>query len=108
MHPGRVAILEALRYEEACVCHLETLLERRQSYISQQLAVLRQVGLVTDRRDGPNAYYRVARPEVFTVLDAARTITGEAGQRESLERLTQCPCPKCTPDDGGTREAISP
>jgi DNA-binding transcriptional ArsR family regulator len=51
-HPARLAILEELRKGEHCVCHLEALLEARQSYVSQQLAVLREAGLISDRRDG--------------------------------------------------------
>jgi len=46
MQPARVAILVQLRDGEQCVCHLEAILGYRQAYLSQQLAVLRQVGLV--------------------------------------------------------------
>ena len=60
-HPVRLQILEVLlRDGEACVCHLEAHLGQRQAAISQHLAKLRQVGLVTDRRDGWNVYYSVA------------------------------------------------
>ena len=71
MHPARLAILEILRGGEQCVCHMEAVLGLRQAYISQQLMVLRQAGLVTDRRDGWNIFYQVIRPEVYEVLDAA-------------------------------------
>ena len=43
-HPVRLQILDALRREARCVCHLETVLQRPQPYISQQLAVLRSEG----------------------------------------------------------------
>ena len=48
-HPARLAILEILREGEQCVCHMETYLGQRQAYISQQLSVLREAGLITDR-----------------------------------------------------------
>ena len=51
-HPARLAILEILRDGEHCVCHMEAHLGFRQAYISQQLSVLRDAGLVQDRRDG--------------------------------------------------------
>ena len=70
-HPSRLAILQVLRDGEECVCHLEAALGLRQAYISQQLMVLRQVGLVTDRREGWNVFYRVVKPEVYALLDAA-------------------------------------
>ena len=76
-HPTRIAILNILRDGEHCVCHLEAYLGLRQSYISQQLAVLREAGLIQDRRDGWNIFYRVINPRVFTVLDAVEAFTGK-------------------------------
>jgi DNA-binding transcriptional ArsR family regulator len=48
MHPARLAILNVLRTGEACVCHMEAALGYRQAYLSQQLMVLRDAGLVDD------------------------------------------------------------
>jgi len=69
-HPSRLAILGILRDGEHCVCHMEAYLGLRQAYISQQLAVLREVELILDRRDGWNIYYRVINPQIYAVLDA--------------------------------------
>ncbi len=98
MHPARLAILDVLRDGEQCVCHMEATLGYRQAYVSQQLAVLREAGLVRDRRDGWNTFYWVTEPGVFTVLDAARAIVGgaeTAGQPPNP--ATNCSCPKCAP-----------
>lgn len=96
MHPARLAILATLRGGEECVCHLEARLGYRQAYISQQLAVLREAGLVRDRRDGWNVYYWVAQPAVFALLDTARAMVGGPdAPGESAGRLADCPCPKC-------------
>ncbi len=78
-HPKRMAILEALREGERCVCELEEDLGLRQSYVSQQLTVLREAGLVCYRKDGWNAYYRIGRPEVYTLLEMATVIRAELG-----------------------------
>jgi DNA-binding transcriptional ArsR family regulator len=97
MHPARLAILDVLRHGEECVCHIENRLGYRQAYISQQLAVLRDAGLVQDTRDGWNIYYRVARPEVFALIDVARTMVGlPVTHRTSTARHADCPCPKCS------------
>ncbi len=96
-HPTRVAILEALRGGEQCVCHLEAALGLRQAYLSQQIAVLREAGVLQDRRDGWNIYYHVARPEVFTVLDAAAALTGQSAADSLRPPIQGCPCPKCAP-----------
>jgi DNA-binding transcriptional ArsR family regulator len=38
-HPSRLEILELLRDGEACVCHIQAMLDLRQAYISQHLNV---------------------------------------------------------------------
>lgn len=78
-HPKRLAILEALRGKELCVCELEAELALRQAYVSQQLTVLREAGLVCYHKDGWNVYYRIARPEVYTLLEMATLIHGGLG-----------------------------
>ena len=102
MHPGRLAILEILRNGEECVCHMEAMLGFRQAYISQQLSVLREAGLVEVRRDGWNIFYRVIEPRVFMVLDAAASLAGQvkrANARNSARpaKVPNCRCPKCSP-----------
>jgi len=98
MHPTRLAILDLLRHGEQCVCHLEAHLGKRQAYISQQLMVLREAGLVVDERDGLNSYYRVTNPQVFTLIDTARAMYGvEMDTRHIGAPAAACPCPRCNP-----------
>jgi ArsR family transcriptional regulator len=90
--------LDILRDGEACVCHIEAALGQRQSYVSQQLSVLREAGIVQDRRDGWNVHYRVVQPQVFALLDVATTMTGgQLNQRKNMHstELDNCPCPRC-------------
>ena len=95
-HATRLAILDLLRDGEQCVCHIETALGLRQAYISQQLMVLKQAGFLEARRDGLNLYYRVSKPEVFSVLDALRFATGVFPKvPQHKHAKTDCPCPKC-------------
>lgn len=95
-HPARLAILSILRNGEHCVCHMEAHLGFRQAYISQQLAILREAGLIQDRRDGWNIFYRVADSKIYSILDAVQAVVGEdkaPGPKEPV----QCPCPMCNP-----------
>jgi DNA-binding transcriptional ArsR family regulator len=94
-HPVRLSILEILRDGEQCVCHMEATLGLRQAYISQHLMVLREAGVLADRRDGWNMYYRVVKPEVFAVLDAMYTLTGNRVKIRHQHANSECPCPKC-------------
>ena len=99
MHPARLEILDILRDGEHCVCHIEAALGYRQAYISQQLMVLREAGLVQDRRDGWNMYYRVVQPGVYDVIDSARQTTGDSktAARRKSARVVSCTCPSCQP-----------
>ena len=107
MHPSRLMILETLRDGEQCVCHLEAVLGCRQSYISQHLMVLREAGLVEDRRDGARIFYRVIKPEVFDLVEYANRLNGEQQVHISQVKLTDCPCPKCNPagEAGAAKES---
>jgi ArsR family transcriptional regulator len=100
-HPARLAILEALRQGEACVCHLEALFGWRQAYLSQQLMVLRAAGLLADRREGWNVYYRVARPEVYTLIDALHQVSGSKETMSIPTMVSSCTCPRCQAKDTG-------
>ena len=99
-HPARLHILDVLSRGEACVCHLTTILQRRQPYVSQQLMILRKAGLVRVRRDGPVVYYRLADEHVVRFLEDGRDLLrarGEAGAFPEIPAppVEGCPCPKC-------------
>lgn len=58
-HPSRLMILDALEGREACVCDLTELVGADQSTVSKHLAVLKQAGLVEDRKDGVMVFYKL-------------------------------------------------
>jgi ArsR family transcriptional regulator len=91
-HQGRLHILDELRRDEACVCHLQAVLRRPQAYVSQQLRVLREAGIVADRKDGLLVYYRLVDPQTEHLLEETLGPPGEAS------RPPACPCPKCNSD----------
>jgi ArsR family transcriptional regulator len=95
-HPARLSILEILRDGEHCVCHMEAHLGLRQAYISQQLAVLREAGLIHDRRDGWNVFYRVANPHIFEVLSAMEQIAPASETAPHKHSAVPCNCPTCS------------
>lgn len=98
MHPTRLAILDILRDEEQCVCHMEAILGLRQAHISQHLMVLREAGLVADRREGWNIFYRVTQPKIYMVIEAMRNfseVENRIAQKPSPTTKFPCLCPKC-------------
>lgn len=95
-HPERLRILDVLRRDAECVCHLEALLGKPQPYVSQQLRFLRQAGLIGDEKEGQNVYYRLVDPEVKAWLDQVLgPATGQDPEMAAHKRAIACPCPKC-------------
>ncbi len=102
--PARLRILLALGYREACVCHLEAWLGYRQAYISQQLMLLRDAGLVTNQRAGKHIFYALAvdAQHLANLIQAATRMAGYP-EREPLitapaALFPNCPCPHCNPE----------
>jgi DNA-binding transcriptional ArsR family regulator len=103
-HPVRLQILQVLEQEgNACVCHLEKRLGQRQAYISQQLAVLREAGLVIDQRDGLNVFYSTRTGHIGPLLEAAEVVAAavsdqadplDFGAVKSVDPA-DCGCPSC-------------
>lgn len=94
--PTRVRLLALLIREELSVAELQEILGMGQSRISSQLALLRTVNLVTDRREGKNAFYslRAHLPaKTHALIKAAIESVGElpviGEDRENLDRILQ-------------------
>ncbi|HVO35927.1 MAG TPA: metalloregulator ArsR/SmtB family transcription factor [Gemmatimonadales bacterium] len=64
----RLRILDRLRGGEQCVCELTDLLEAGQSLLSFHLKVLKDAGLVTDRREGRWMHYAL-NPEAVAEIE---------------------------------------
>jgi ArsR family transcriptional regulator len=73
-HPVRIRILELLRDGERTVSELQEDLDIEPSTVSQQLAVLRGRNLVVGRKEGTSVHYRAIDPQVFDLLDTARSM----------------------------------
>ena len=95
-NPVRVQILLAIGTGEACVCHLESLLELRQAYISQQLMTLRKKKIITSRREGKYIYYRLVNPDILGVIQSAGELVGVAKDSFIIQDHSSCECPKCS------------
>ena len=98
-HPERLRILDALRRDAECVCHLETLLGKPQPYVSQQLRILRDAGVIADEKQGQNVFYRLRDHELARWLDAILgNIRGSEATGTQHQTIDTCVCPKCRPD----------
>ena len=92
--PTRLRLLALVMREELSVAELQEILGMGQSRISSQLALLRQAGLVTDRREGKKAFYSLRAqlaPKHLALLRAATDSVSElpalSDDRDNLDRI---------------------
>ena len=100
-HPMRLEILAILQRSDECVCHLSAALAKPQPYVSQQLALLRKAGLITDHNEGTYVFYGLAEAAAERVAGVLAALAGsevEAGRGH--QRVAGCNCPRC--EAGGT------
>jgi DNA-binding transcriptional ArsR family regulator len=73
-HPARIRMLEILVRGGRTVQELQEALALDQPIVSQQLAVLRNQGIVSARKEGLSVRYALNDPLVGELLDLARRI----------------------------------
>jgi len=73
----RLMILHELRDGEASVGQLVSSLGLPQSNVSQHLAILRERGIVTTRREGTTVYYSLANPKIGEACDLVREVLAD-------------------------------
>jgi ArsR family transcriptional regulator len=85
----RLEILDMLRGGERCVCELTDALEAAQSRLSFHLRVLKEAGLVTDRKEGRWSYYTIV-PEALAELHDVSVALQPTSQRRELRKIGRC------------------
>jgi ArsR family transcriptional regulator, arsenate/arsenite/antimonite-responsive transcriptional repressor len=83
----RLSILQRLRMGERCVCDLTDALDAAQSRLSFHLKVLKDAGLVSDRREGRWMYYTLNTDVLAEVGELAH---GLAAAPSAAERRDGC------------------
>lgn len=87
-NPVRLMIIDCLRDGEKCVCEIVNQLKEEQSNISKSLGILKSNGLIKDRKEGLNVYYRLnlcCINEFFCCLD--NIISENLNQQKELVEM---------------------
>jgi ArsR family transcriptional regulator len=83
-HPLRLRILCMLGDSEICVRNIVDAVGTTQSNISQHLAILREKGVLSTRKDANRVFYRISDPRTLQLVSMMREVfCGEqaGGQR---------------------------
>ena len=73
-HPSRLAMVVALADGEMCVCKLQEIVGSDMSTVSKHLAVLKAAGIVSDRKQGLQVFYRLEVTCIKCFLDCADAV----------------------------------
>lgn len=84
----RLAVLDMLRHGERCVCELQDELDAAQSRLSFHLRVLKDAGLVSDRKEGRWSYYSL----VPSAMEAAHDLVSGLARDGHAHDATRAPC----------------
>ncbi|HEX6615535.1 MAG TPA: metalloregulator ArsR/SmtB family transcription factor [Gemmatimonadales bacterium] len=83
----RLAVLEMLRDGERCVCELQDALDAAQSRLSFHLRVLKEAGLVRDRKEGRWSHYSLVPDTLGVAHDMVRALATETSGRRGRKGL---------------------
>ncbi len=86
--PTRLEILEFLRPGEKCVCEIVPHVGLIQPVVSRHLKILKECGLVKDRKDGTRRLYSVTEPAIFDIIDAATPGLTDLLSKRIIEQIT--------------------
>lgn len=77
-HPLRVALAEALRDGEVCVCDLAERVGSERSNVSRHLAVMLQAGVLSSRKEGLQVFYTLRTPCILDFLSCATRVVTQS------------------------------
>jgi DNA-binding transcriptional ArsR family regulator len=99
--PGRLMLLCHIAQKERSVGEIQEDLDFKQPALSQQLAELRQAGVVQTRRESRQVYYSIADDRVAVVMKMLTQVFCGAGSSEAL------PASQAVSPSEGTSPSVS-
>jgi len=85
--PVRLEILEFLRDGEKCVCEIIPHVKLIQPVVSRHLKILKDCGMVKDRKDGNKRLYSITDQRLLEIVDAVTPALADALSRRIIEQI---------------------
>jgi ArsR family transcriptional regulator len=85
--PIRLEIVEFLRGGEKCVCEIIPHIGVIQPLVSRHLRILKDCGLVKDRRDGVRRLYSITDNKILETIDSLTPATIASFSRRVIEQI---------------------
>jgi ArsR family transcriptional regulator len=72
---NRLKIIKLLKEGELCACELTVALSNSQSTVSHHLSVLKNAGMIKERKEGKWSYFRLSDGAIIELLNQAQLLT---------------------------------
>lgn len=79
-HPSRLMMIDALAEGEKCVADLQQIVGSDMSTVSKHLSVLRNAGLVDDRKQGLQVFYSLRVPCIINFFGCVEAVMDQRTQ----------------------------
>jgi len=88
-HPSRLMMIDALAEGEKCVCELQQLVGADMSTVSKHLSVLRNAGLVDDRKQGLQVFYSLRVPCIINFFGCVEAVMEQRSEAAAAYSATR-------------------
>ena len=85
--PVRLDILDFLRNGEKCVCEIIPHVKLIQPVVSRHLKILKDCGILIDRKDGNKRLYSITDQHIFQVIDGVTPELVNSFTAKMLEQI---------------------
>jgi DNA-binding transcriptional ArsR family regulator len=85
--PIRLEILGFLREGEKCVCEIIPHLNILQPVVSRHLKILKDAGIVKDRKEGNKRFYSIIDTRIYVVIDGITPELVDTLSKEAFKRI---------------------
>jgi len=85
--PVRLEIIEFLHEGEKCVCEIVPHVGIIQPLVSRHLKILKNSGILKERREGNRRLYSVTDPRIFKIVDAVNPELTDALSKRIIEQM---------------------
>jgi len=81
--PVRLMIVDELSRGERCMCELQPLFPMNKSTLSRHVTALKNVGIVSERREGVRCFLKLQTPCILNVFDCAMGVIRAEAKRQA-------------------------
>ena len=81
-HPSRIFIVEKIKDKPYCVCELADMIGVDQSTISKHLALLKNAGIIEDKKEGTSVYYSLRCKCIMDFIGCIENVISMNMERE--------------------------